>query len=207
MWTLVYNVLSSRYISMNILYFNIHKWCFLWFSPNQQKVSFLVLALHWVSESKCVDGLPANAKQRRTWKSGTYEMFLVLWSMLIQELHDATRETLRSFSRTILNHPCQPKHDCNVYAYCAAPLLIIAFKQNAAFANFFFCKTMHIIAYICYTQILYNTNTYLWTASNVRIPTSRVIKTDFWCVRKWHAVKLCMYFYHFITMGASGENV
>ena len=27
---------------------------------------------------------------------------------------------------------CQPKHDCTVCVYCAAPLLIIAFKQNAA---------------------------------------------------------------------------
>ena len=45
-------------------------------------------------------GLPANAKHRRTRKSSTYEMFwafLVLWSMLIQELHDATPETLSNF--------------------------------------------------------------------------------------------------------------
>ena len=45
-------------------------------------------------------GLPANAKHRRTWKSGTYEMLwalLVLWSLLIQELHDATLDTLSNF--------------------------------------------------------------------------------------------------------------
>ena len=52
---------------------------------------------------------------------------------------------------------------------------------------------MHIIAFLCHTQIIYNTNTYLWTASNVRIPRITVIITDFWCVRKSHAVTLCMY--------------
>ena len=35
------------------------------------------------------------------------------------------------FLEPFKNHPCQPKHYCTVYAYCAAPLLIIAFKQNA----------------------------------------------------------------------------
>ena len=35
------------------------------------------------------------------------------------------------FLEPFLNHPCQPKHYCIVYAYCAATLLIIAFKQNA----------------------------------------------------------------------------
>ena len=62
-----------------------------------------------------------------------------------------------------------------------------------------------IVAFLCYAQIIYNTNTYLWTASNVRIPIITVIITYFWWVRKSHAVKLSMYCYHFITIGASGE--
>ena len=41
---------------------------------------------------------------------------------------------------------------------------------------------------------------------NVRIPIITVIITDLWCVRKSHAVTLCMYFYNFITIGASGEK-
>ena len=40
--------------------------------------------------------------------------------------------------------------------------------------------------------------------NNVRIAIITVIITDFWCVRKSHAITLCMYFYHFITIGASG---
>ena len=73
----------------------------------------------------------------------------------------------------------------------------------ASASIYYFCKTMQIIAFLCYTQIIYNTNTYLWTASNVRIPIITVIITDVWYVRKSHAVTRCMYFYHFITMGAS----
>ena len=64
---------------------------------------------------------------------------------------------------------------------------------------------MHTIALLCYTQIIYNTNTYFWTVYNVRIPIITVIITDVWCVRKSQAVTLCMYLYHFITIGASGN--
>ena len=49
---------------------------------------------------------------------------------------------------------------------------------------------MHIIAFLCYTQIIYNTNFYLLTASNVRIPIITVSITDFWCVRKSHAASV-----------------
>ena len=69
-----------------------------------------------------------------TWKSSTYEMcrvFLVLQSMLIQELRDATRETLSNFFRTVLKALLSPKKYGIVYAKCASPLLIIAFKQDA----------------------------------------------------------------------------
>ena len=50
---------------------------------------------------------------------------------------------------------------------------------------------------------MYNGNT-LCTASNVRIPIITVIITDFWYVHRSHAVTLCMYYYHFKTIGASG---
>ena len=110
------------------------------------------------------------------------------------------------FLESFKNHPCQPIHYCVVYAYCVAPLLIIASKQNArvrlrAFA--ISVKNMQIIAFLCYAQIIYNTNTYLWTAYNVRIPIITVIITYFCCVRKSHDVTLCLCFYHFITIGAS----
>ena len=149
---------------------------------------------------------------RRTWKSGTYEMFwafLVLWSMLIQELHDATRETLSNFSRTILKSPLSAKtllHCLRVFAR-RRYYLSHSNRTPASASICYLCKTMHIIAFLCCTQIIYNTSTYLWTAYNVRIPIITVIITDFWCVRKSCPVTLCMYFYHFITTGASGENV
>ena len=69
-----------------------------------------------------------------TWKSSTYEMFLVFLvhqCMLIQELRDATRETLSNFFRTVLKALLSPKKYGIVYAKCASPLLIIAFKQDA----------------------------------------------------------------------------
>ena len=58
-------------------------------------------------------------------------VFLVLQSMLIQELRDATRETLSNFFRTVLKSLLPAKTYGIVYAKCASPLLIIAFKQNA----------------------------------------------------------------------------
>ena len=119
-----------------------------------------------------------------TCKSSTHVLFwafLVLWSMMIQELRDANGETLSNlYYNFFLNHPCQPKLYCTVYAYCAAPLPIIAFKQNSRVASIcYVCKTMRIVAFLCYTQIIYSTNTNLWTASNVRIPISTVIITYF----------------------------
>ena len=39
---------------------------------------------------------------------------------------------LAIFLKPFLNHPCQLKHHCTVHEYCAASLLIIAFKQNAS---------------------------------------------------------------------------
>ena len=61
-----------------------------------QHLAHEMIALLAASASLCIPG---------SWVGPTYEMFwafLVLWSMQIQELHDATRETLSNFVRTIL---------------------------------------------------------------------------------------------------------
>ena len=58
-------------------------------------ISRFVYVLHWLATRL------VGWHRGHTWKSSTYEMFwafLVLWSMLIQELHDATRETLSNVS-------------------------------------------------------------------------------------------------------------
>ena len=65
---------------------------------------------------------------------------------------------------------------------------------------------MQIIVFLCYTEIIYNMNTYLCTAYNVRIHIIRVIMTDFGFVRNSHAVTLCIYCYHFMIIGTS-ENL
>ena len=55
--------------------------------------------------------------------------------MLIHELHDATRDTMGNFFRTILISPLSAKtllHYLRVLRGAATNVIIITFKQNAA---------------------------------------------------------------------------
>ena len=56
-------VLSCKIISMNILYFNIHK-CFLWFSPNQQKVIKPDM-LTYILQRVMANGIPDSWNKRK----------------------------------------------------------------------------------------------------------------------------------------------
>ena len=74
--------------------------------------------------------------------------------MLIQELHDATRETLSHFFRTILKSPMSAKtllHCLRVLRGTANNYRIQTERPSAIIC--YFCKTMHIIEFLCCTQI------------------------------------------------------
>ncbi len=74
--------------------------------------------------------------------------------MLIQELHDATRETLSTPVTQTLLH-------CLRVLRGAATNYRIQTERRRLRAFLISVKPAHIVAFLCYTQIIYNTNTYL----------------------------------------------